>query len=80
MDCKRVIDRVYLFFDDEMGDDERAPFQEHIDGCPHCARRYRFTRRFLLLVRERCVRCSAPEQLHRRILVSLPHRRQGQAH
>lgn len=79
MDCKRVIDRVYLFFDGEIADDERTPFQEHLDGCPHCARRYRFTRKLLLLVRERCVRCTAPETLHQRIRVSLQGGRQDPA-
>jgi len=33
-----------------------------------------YTRKLLVIVREKCVRCSAPERLRHRILTSLPHR------
>jgi hypothetical protein len=33
-----------------------------------------YTRKLLLIVREKCVRCSAPERLRSRILISMPHR------
>jgi len=64
---------MFLFIDDEMGDDDSGPFQAHMDGCPHCAQRLGFTQKFLVLVRERCVRHSAPRHLRQRILVSLGH-------
>lgn len=78
MDCKRVTEAVFLFFDNEMDEAERAPFEAHVNGCPECAREFRRTRQLLLIVRERCVRCQAPRSLYRRILVSLPHRRAQQ--
>ena len=71
MDCKRVREVMFLFIDNEMGDDDAGPFQAHMEDCPHCARRLGFTRKFLVLVRERCVRHSAPGHLRQRILVSL---------
>lgn len=71
MDCKRVREAMFLFIDNEMGDDDAGPFKAHMDACPHCAQRLGFTRKFLVLVRERCVRHSAPRRLRQRILVSL---------
>ena len=34
-----------------------------------------YTRKLLLIVRQRCARCQAPARLYQRILISLPHRR-----
>jgi mycothiol system anti-sigma-R factor len=78
MDCKRVTETVFLFFDNEMAEEERAPFEQHVNGCPDCARRFHYTRKLLLIVRQRCARCQAPAHLYQRILISLPHRRARQ--
>jgi len=74
MDCKEVGSALFLFFDNEMEEDLLAPFRDHVSNCGHCAQRVDYTRRLLLIVREKCVRCSAPERLRLRILTSLPHR------
>lgn len=75
MDCKRVTEAVYLFFDNEMDEAERGPFERHVDCCSECARRVQLTRRLLLIVRQRCTRAPAPQRLYERILISMPHRR-----
>ncbi len=75
MDCKRVSEVIYLFFDNELEEDLLAPFQAHVDDCPECAHRVGKTRRILVLVRERCERCCAPEHLRLKILTNMPHRR-----
>ena len=74
MDCQHVREVTFLFIDQEMEDDQVGPFQSHVDGCGHCADEVAYTRRFLLVVRERCVRHSAPPRLRQRILISFPHR------
>ncbi|HBL28718.1 MAG TPA: mycothiol system anti-sigma-R factor [Acidobacteria bacterium] len=74
MDCKEVGTVLFLFFDNEMEDDLLSPFRDHVARCSHCAQRLAYTRRLLLIVRERCARCCAPERLRMRILTSLPHR------
>lgn len=74
MDCKEVDAAIFLFFDNEMEDGLLTPFQDHVNRCGTCARRVDYTRRLLLIVRRRCVRCSAPETLRSRILTSMPHR------
>jgi anti-sigma factor (TIGR02949 family) len=72
MDCKECCSALYLFFDDELEEDLRIPFNDHIGQCGHCARRMQFTRRLLAIVRESTsVRCCAPERLRIRIRASL---------
>lgn len=80
MNCERVNEVLYLFFDDEMEAELVAPFRDHTDGCPDCARRVDYTRKILLLVRECCHRKPAPRHLRVRILSALPHRRAEQSH
>jgi mycothiol system anti-sigma-R factor len=75
MDCKRVGQMVFLFFDNEMTDADLAPFRAHVESCPPCAHKIDYTEKLLLLFRHRCARCSAPVTLRRRILVSFQHRR-----
>jgi mycothiol system anti-sigma-R factor len=75
MDCKEVSLVVFLFFDNEMDADKLTPFQDHVGRCGDCAKTVDYTRRLLLIVRERTVRCAAPESLRHRILTHLPHRR-----
>jgi mycothiol system anti-sigma-R factor len=75
MDCKEVGAALFLFFDGEMDEDLVPPFRDHVDGCGDCAKRVSYTRKLLLIVRERSCRCCAPERLRIRILTSLPHRR-----
>jgi len=75
MNCKRVNEVLFLFFDNELEDDLLDPFRAHTRGCPICAQRLDYTRKLLLLVRECCRRESAPERLRMRILASMPHRR-----
>jgi mycothiol system anti-sigma-R factor len=74
MDCKEVGAVLFLFFDNEMEDGLLSPFRDHVSGCGDCAKKVDYTRKLLLIVREKCIRCSAPERLRIRILTSMPHR------
>ena len=74
MDCKRVREVIFLFFDNEMDGDLLIHFQDHVERCPPCAHEIDHTRKLLFIVRERCIRCTAPDRLRHRILVSFPHR------
>jgi mycothiol system anti-sigma-R factor len=74
MDCRQAKEVMFLFFDGEMEAAVLAPFRHHLDGCGDCAHQLDYTRKLLLLVRERCVRRAAPARLRQRILVSFPHR------
>jgi mycothiol system anti-sigma-R factor len=71
MDCQRASEIMFLFLDDEMDEDAKAPFQHHLDECGPCACRVAYTRKLLLLIRQRCARYAAPKDLRRRIQVTL---------
>ncbi|MDP9120558.1 MAG: zf-HC2 domain-containing protein [Acidobacteriota bacterium] len=75
MDCKEVGKTLFLFFDNEMAEELLTSFRAHVDRCDGCAKQVRYTRKFLLVLRERCIRCSAPDALRDRILTSIrpPH-------
>jgi anti-sigma factor (TIGR02949 family) len=75
MDCKEVGSVLFLFFDGEMEDDMMTPFRDHVGRCGHCGKQVDYTRKLLLIVRERTIRCTAPDSLRLRILTHLPHRR-----
>lgn len=75
MKCTRVRQVIFLYADNEMGEDLVLAFEEHLVLCPGCAREADNARRLLALLRQRCVRAPAPARLRRRILTSLPHRR-----
>jgi mycothiol system anti-sigma-R factor len=75
MDCKEVGAALFLFFDNEMDEDSLTPFRDHVGRCGDCAKRVDYTRKLLLIVRERSIRCCAPQSLRHRILTNLPHRR-----
>ncbi len=75
MDCKRVGEVIYLFFDNELEDALLAPFRAHVEDCDECRERVGKAQKVLVLVRERCTRCCAPEHLRLKILTSMPHRR-----
>ena len=74
MNCRRVREIVFLYTDNEMGQELLISFREHLALCPPCTRRMEAADRLLNLIREHCSRESAPERLRRRILTSFPHR------
>ena len=73
MDCKRVRQVIFLYVDNEMGEELHVAFEQHMSVCPHCAQHIEYTQRWLTLVKRRCSRVQAPESLRRRILTSLRH-------
>ena len=75
MDCRQVREVVFLYTDNEMGEDLLVSFRSHLDRCPGCAARMLRAARVVRLVRQRTVRARAPERLRIKILTSFPHRR-----
>lgn len=75
MNCKQVKEElVFLFIDNEMGQEVLIAYREHISHCPHCAQEARYTRRLIATVRRTTLRQAAPETLRQRILSAMPHR------
>lgn len=73
MNCSKVKEIIFLYTDNELGEELLVSVQEHVVLCPQCARRIAYTRRLLKVVRKGCTRTTAPERLRKRILTSLRH-------
>ena len=71
MDCKGARQVIFLYVDNEMGEELHVAFKQHMSACPRCAQRIEHTQKWLTLVKRRCVRVQAPERLRRRIITSL---------
>lgn len=71
MDCKGARKVIFLYVDNEMGEELHVAFEQHMSDCPHCAQRIESTRQWLTVVKRRCLRVQAPDRLRRRILTSL---------
>lgn len=77
MDCARFEEVLFLYVDEQLESDVVVLYRRHMELCPECARRADYTQRLLLVMRQRCGRAAAPDELRRRILASLPHRSRG---
>lgn len=76
MNCKQIKEEmVFLFADNEMGQELLIAFRRHVTDCPHCAREAQYARQLLALLRERAIRRAAPSGLRTKILASFAHRR-----
>ena len=76
MECREVREVVFLYTDNEMGEELLISFRRHLELCPRCAARISRAETLVRIVRQRCVRAAAPDRLRRRILTSFPHRRE----
>lgn len=71
MDCRKVREVVFVYADQEMEGELLISFQQHVAICPDCARQTVFAQRLVTVVRKKCARALAPEQLRQRILTGL---------
>ena len=69
--CKDFQASVYHFQADELPAARREPLQEHLDGCPECARYLEVEASFLRLLRASARRVPAPPGLETRIRARL---------
>ena len=75
MECREVREVVFLYTDNEMGEELLISFRRHVAHCPRCAARISRAETLVRIVRQRCIRTAAPERLRTRILTRSPHRR-----
>ena len=73
MDCRKIREVVFAYADNEIEGELLFSFRQHVAICPDCARQTVFAERLVMIVRQRCIRAAAPEQLRRRILTDLRH-------
>jgi len=71
-DCSEVLERMFIFIDNELADAARADIQRHLDECAPCLQKYDLERTVKALVARSCPE-HAPEGLRDRVLMSIRH-------
>jgi anti-sigma factor (TIGR02949 family) len=59
--CEACEEVLQQFLDRVLSEEERLEAQSHLDGCPNCAKRYRFEESLRTFVRQVSVEEMAPE-------------------
>ena len=71
VDCAEAIEKVYLYLDGEMTDDDCATLRSHIDDCASCLREYGLEQAFKALVARSCGCEPTPPEVKERLLGKL---------
>jgi mycothiol system anti-sigma-R factor len=71
VDCREVLERVYLYLDGEIEDDDCARIREHLDECAPCLREFGIEQEVKALVARSCGCETAPETLRQRVMVRI---------
>jgi anti-sigma factor (TIGR02949 family) len=59
--CEACEELLQSYMDRALSEEERQEAQRHLDGCPYCAKRYRFEESLRTFVRRIAVEPMAPE-------------------
>ena len=70
LDCAELLDRLFLFIDNEMDDIDCARVRQHLEDCPPCREKYHVDCTVKTLLARSCCE-QAPPSLHERVLGSL---------
>ena len=69
-DCSEVLDRMFVFLDNELDQADCSQIQQHLDECGPCLAKYNLERTVKSLVARSCAEV-APETLRQRVMVSI---------
>jgi len=70
VDCDEILDRVYVFIDNELESADCAQIQAHLDECGPCLRAVDLERIVKALVARSCTE-RAPVELRQRVMFSI---------
>ncbi len=70
VDCSQVLERVYIFIDNELATADCQQIQQHLDECGPCLRAVDLERLVKALVARSCAE-SAPDALRQRVMFSI---------
>jgi mycothiol system anti-sigma-R factor len=62
-DCEPTMDRLSLYLDRELSEEEVRQVRRHLDECPPCERVFEFQSGLKRLVRRECCTDDAPARL-----------------
>lgn len=70
VDCSQILERVYVFIDNELASADCQQIQQHLDECGPCLREVDLERVVKALVARSCAE-SAPVELRQRVMFSI---------
>ena len=71
IDCRDILEQVYLYLDGEMPDEDCSKIRHHLDECAPCLRQFGLEQEVKALVARSCGCDVAPEGLRERVLLRL---------
>jgi mycothiol system anti-sigma-R factor len=69
-DCEEILNRVYVFIDEELEEADHSQIQQHLDECGPCLREVHLERMVKMLVARSCHE-RAPVELRQRVMFSI---------
>jgi anti-sigma factor (TIGR02949 family) len=76
-DCAEVLDHLYEYLDNEMGEGDCAKLKEHFDECSPCLEMYGLEQAIKALVKRSCGCDTAPSDLRGKVLARIDRIRAG---
>lgn len=71
VDCRDVLDRVYVYLDGEIDNVDLAKIRQHLDECAPCFREYGLEQAVRKLVHKHCGHDPVPEGLRTKVLMRI---------
>nr|MDT0667628.1 mycothiol system anti-sigma-R factor [Micromonospora sp. DSM 115978] len=71
VDCRKVLDAVFLYLDGECDGPEKHLIRQHLDECSPCLREFGVEHEVKMLVARKCGGDRAPESLRLSVLERL---------
>lgn len=71
VDCRDVLEQVYLYLDGEIGDEDCTKIRQHLDECAPCLREFGIEQEVKALVARSCGCETAPEALRQRVMLRI---------
>jgi len=71
VDCRDVLEKVYLYLDGEMPDEDCVTIRQHLDECAPCLRQFGVEQEVKALVARSCGCDVAPDGLREKVLMRL---------
>lgn len=78
-DCSEVLDHLYEYLDNEMGDDACAKFKVHFEECPPCLEKYGLEKAVKTLVKRCCGSDDVPNDLRSKVMTRIELIRSGES-
>ncbi len=71
IECQEAEEKLHVYLDRELSDQEAAIVRRHLDACPNCRARFRFSDRLRRLIAQVAQDESSPYDLRHRIHMRL---------